>query len=159
MLERVLKDHQQTNYVDGQKAQILVNQRTTARKPAAATPGRPGRCSAAPARTHWALQSDSDAGVSWGDGGVVRLPRFVCDGMLWTVTDALSFSGGTMYKLLTIDEASEYLGISKLTLYGWMSARKLGFIKVGRLVKFKQEHLDRWIDQHTIKPRPTAQER
>jgi excisionase family DNA binding protein len=59
---------------------------------------------------------------------------------------------------LTIGEASEYLGISKLTLYGWVSARKLGFVKVGRLVKFKQEHLDRWIDQHTIKVRPAAQE-
>jgi len=62
-----------------------------------------------------------------------------------------------MSKLLTIDEASEYLGISKLTLYGWVSARKLGFIKVGRLVKFKQEHLDRWIEQHTVMARPAAQ--
>jgi len=62
-----------------------------------------------------------------------------------------------MSKLLTIDEASEYLGISKLTLYGWVSARKLGFVKVGRLVKFKQEHLDIWIDQHTVKARPTAE--
>ena len=109
------------------------------------------------------VQSESDAGrhagASWGDGGVVRLPRLVFDGILWTVTDALLFSGGTMSKLLTIDEASEYLGISKLTLYGWVSARKLGFIKVGRLVKFKQEHLDRWIDQHTVKARPAAQER
>jgi excisionase family DNA binding protein len=75
------------------------------------------------------------------------------------VTAALLFSGGVMSKLLTIDEASEYLGISKLTLYGWVSARKVGFIKVGRLVKFKQEHLDRWIDQHTVKARPAAQER
>ena len=65
----------------------------------------------------------------------------------------------TMRKLLTMNEASEYLGISKLTLYGWVSERKLGFIKVGRLVKFKQEHLDRWIDQHTVKARPAAHER
>ena len=64
-----------------------------------------------------------------------------------------------MSKLLTIDEASEYLGISKLTLYGWVSARKLNFIKVGRLVKFKREHLDSWIDQHTVKARPSAEER
>lgn len=56
-----------------------------------------------------------------------------------------------MSKLLTMVEASEYLGVSKLTLYGWVSARKLSFIKVGRLVKFKQEHLDKWIDQHTVK--------
>jgi excisionase family DNA binding protein len=56
-----------------------------------------------------------------------------------------------MSKLLTMVEASEYLGVSKLTLYGWVSARKVSFIKVGRLVKFKQEHLAKWIDQHTVK--------
>ncbi len=58
-----------------------------------------------------------------------------------------------MRKLLTMDEASEYLGISKLTLYGWVSARKVAFVKVGRLVKFRQDQLDRWIDQHTVKAR------
>ncbi|MBS0160911.1 MAG: helix-turn-helix domain-containing protein [Nitrospira sp.] len=62
-----------------------------------------------------------------------------------------------MSRLLTIDEASEYLGISKLTLYGWVSARKLGFVKVGRLVKFKQQDLDKWIDQHTVKARVETQ--
>ena len=62
-----------------------------------------------------------------------------------------------MSRLLTMDEASEYLGISKLTLYGWVSARKLGFVKVGRLVKFKQQDLDKWIDQHTVKPRVETQ--
>lgn len=62
-----------------------------------------------------------------------------------------------MSKLLTMDEASEYLGISKLTLYGWVSARRLGFVKVGRLVKFKQEHLDKWIEQHTVKARIQTQ--
>ena len=62
-----------------------------------------------------------------------------------------------MSRLLTIDEASEYLGISKLTLYGWVSARKLGFVKVGRLVKFKQQDLEKWIDQHTVKARIETQ--
>ena len=61
-----------------------------------------------------------------------------------------------MRKLLTMDEASEYLGISKLTLYGWVSARKVAFVKVGRLVKFKQDQLDKWIDQHTIKARSAS---
>jgi len=65
--------------------------------------------------------------------------------------------GVIMSRLLTIDEASEYLGISKLTLYGWVSARKLGFVKVGRLVKFKQQDLEKWIDQHTVKARIETQ--
>ena len=67
------------------------------------------------------------------------------------------FPGEIMTRLLTMDEASEYLGISKLTLYGWVSARKLGFVKVGRLVKFKQPDLDKWIDQHTVKARIESQ--
>ena len=58
-----------------------------------------------------------------------------------------------MNNLLTMDEAAKYLGISKLTLYGWVSARKLGYVKIGRLVKFKQTQLDAWIDQHTVTPR------
>ena len=81
-----------------------------------------------------------------GGRGVVR-----DDEMLLTKTDVLSFSGRTMSKLLTMDQASEYLGVSKLTLYGWVSARKLSYIKVGRLVKFKQDQLDKWIDQRTVK--------
>ena len=44
-----------------------------------------------------------------------------------------------MSKLLTMDEASEYLGISKLTFYGWVSARKLGFVKVARLRFYKPQ--------------------
>lgn len=32
-------------------------------------------------------------------------------------------------------------------------------IPTDTVVKFKQEHLDRWIDQHTVKARPAAQER
>jgi excisionase family DNA binding protein len=58
-----------------------------------------------------------------------------------------------MNNLLTMDEAAKYLGISKLTLYGWVSAKKLGYVKIGRLVKFKQAQLDAWIDQHTITAR------
>lgn len=57
-------------------------------------------------------------------------------------------------KLLTLQQASEYLGISKLTMYDWVSQRKICFVKVGRLVKFKQNVLDKWIDQHTFKAMP-----
>ena len=44
-------------------------------------PERPGRCSSAPARTHWECSQNpmpaGHAGASWGEGGVVRLPWFV----------------------------------------------------------------------------------
>lgn len=39
--------------------------------------------------------------------------------------------------LLTIEEAARYLGVSKLTLYGWVSQGKITYIKVGRFVNFE----------------------
>jgi len=60
-----------------------------------------------------------------------------------------------MSTLLTVGEASEYLGVSPLTIYDWVSQRKITYIKVGRLVKFRQAHLEAWIEKHTIKARVT----
>ncbi|MCS6319923.1 MAG: helix-turn-helix domain-containing protein [Nitrospira sp.] len=57
-------------------------------------------------------------------------------------------------RLLTVEEAAVYLGLSKLTVYDWISQRKIQHVKVGRLVKFDQQTLDKWIDQHTVKPLP-----
>ena len=59
----------------------------------------------------------------------------------------------TMKRLLTVDEAAAYLGLSKLTVYDWISQRKIEYVKIGRLVKFEQRVLDKWIDLHTVKPR------
>lgn len=61
----------------------------------------------------------------------------------------------TMKRLLTVEEAAAYLGLSKLTVYDWISQRKIEYVKVGRLVKFDQRVLDTWIERHTIKPRGT----
>ena len=57
----------------------------------------------------------------------------------------------TTKRLLTLPEAAAYLGLSKLTLYEWVSMRKIEYVKVGRLVKFDQRQLERWIEKHTIK--------
>lgn len=54
-------------------------------------------------------------------------------------------------RLLTVDETAAYLGISKLTVYDWISKRKIQYVKVGRLVKFDLQTLDKWIDQQTVK--------
>ena len=62
----------------------------------------------------------------------------------------------TPKRLLTVDETAAYLGIAKLTVYDWVSKRKIGYVKIGRLVKFDQQTLDKWIDQHTVKPRLAA---
>lgn len=52
-------------------------------------------------------------------------------------------------QLLNTEEASEFLGISRNTLYEWVLQRKIPFIKVGRLLKFKQKDLDKWLKKRT----------
>jgi excisionase family DNA binding protein len=49
-------------------------------------------------------------------------------------------------QLLSISEAAERLGIRKNTLYEWVVQRKIPYIKVGRLVKFRKEDLEAWIE-------------
>jgi excisionase family DNA binding protein len=56
-------------------------------------------------------------------------------------------------QLLDMNEASEFLGISKNTLYEWVVQKKVPFVKVGRLTKFKKEALDAWLEQRTHEER------
>jgi len=48
-------------------------------------------------------------------------------------------------ELLTAGEAAEYLRISEWTLRHWVSDKKIRFIKIGRAVRFKKAHLDRFL--------------
>lgn len=54
-------------------------------------------------------------------------------------------------KLLNTSEASQYLGVTRDTLAVWRTTRRyeLPYIKVGRLVKYKQSDLDKWLNQRT----------
>jgi excisionase family DNA binding protein len=52
-------------------------------------------------------------------------------------------------QLLDTTEASEFLGISKNTLYEWIVQKKIPYLKVGRLVKFKKEDLEAWLKKRT----------
>jgi excisionase family DNA binding protein len=47
--------------------------------------------------------------------------------------------------LLTVPEAAEYLRISEWTLRHWVSDKKIRYIKMGHLVRFRKAHLDRFI--------------
>ncbi|MFA5858406.1 MAG: helix-turn-helix domain-containing protein [Elusimicrobiota bacterium] len=53
-------------------------------------------------------------------------------------------------KLLSITEVSEYLGLSKNTIYSWIWQRKIPYVKCGRLVKFDKKDIDQWIERHKI---------
>ena len=52
-------------------------------------------------------------------------------------------------KLLTPDEVSSLLGVTKHTLAVWRSSGRynLPFIKAGRLVRYRQSDIDRFLDE------------
>lgn len=46
---------------------------------------------------------------------------------------------------LSVDEAADYLGVSKDTIYTWLAEKDMPGFKVGRLWKFKREDIDTWV--------------
>jgi excisionase family DNA binding protein len=46
---------------------------------------------------------------------------------------------------LSVEEISVYLGVTRETVYKWLSEKNLPAHKVGRLWKFKKEDVDVWV--------------
>jgi len=50
-------------------------------------------------------------------------------------------------KLLSSEEASQYLGIHPYTLSRWAKAKKIPGFRVGKFWRFKKERLDAWLEK------------
>ena len=46
---------------------------------------------------------------------------------------------------LAVEEIADYLGVSKDTVYAWVTAKGMPGHKVGRFWKFKREDVDAWV--------------
>lgn len=57
----------------------------------------------------------------------------------------------TVKHLLTIEEASQFLSVKISRLRTAVFKREIPFVKIGRLVRFKESQLKDWIDQKTVK--------
>lgn len=55
-------------------------------------------------------------------------------------------------KRLTMNQAAEYLGVAKQTLYQWCSERKLPRTKIGSKNVFDADELDAWVAKHKVGP-------
>ena len=53
-------------------------------------------------------------------------------------------------RLLTVQEAAQYLGLQEDTMYKKARLRELPSVKVGRSLRFDVVALDRYVEQHTI---------
>jgi excisionase family DNA binding protein len=51
-------------------------------------------------------------------------------------------------KLLNVKEVSEYLGITKITLYSWIKEGKLKAFKFGRSWRISKTDLDEFINHY-----------
>lgn len=54
--------------------------------------------------------------------------------------------------LLNTEQAAVYLGVTPRTLEVWRCVKRhaIPYIKVGRLVKYRQTDLDAWLASHTV---------
>lgn len=57
---------------------------------------------------------------------------------------------------LSVDEISEYLGMSKDTVYGWISAKSMPAHRLGRPWKFKRDEVDGWVKAGSTADRQAA---
>jgi excisionase family DNA binding protein len=53
--------------------------------------------------------------------------------------------------MLAVKDAAVYLGISAGTLRNWLSAKRLDYVKVGRLTRICRDVLVRYVAAHTVK--------
>jgi excisionase family DNA binding protein len=61
-------------------------------------------------------------------------------------------------RLITAKEASQYLSLSKETVYRMASLKKLPYIKIGDRVLFDVKALEHWIEKHMIKEKEWKRE-
>lgn len=46
---------------------------------------------------------------------------------------------------LSVDEIAKYLGVSRDSIYNWITKNSIPAHKVGRLWKFKKDEVDKWV--------------
>lgn len=52
--------------------------------------------------------------------------------------------------LYDVEEAAAYIKIRPGTLRNWLSAKRLAYVKVGRLTRIPKAEIDRFLAEHTI---------
>jgi len=60
-----------------------------------------------------------------------------------------------MQKLLMPEDVADLLGVKVGTIYQWTHQDYIPHVKLGRLVRFRIQDIDRWLDQRASSGRKT----
>ncbi|MDZ4723378.1 MAG: helix-turn-helix domain-containing protein [candidate division Zixibacteria bacterium] len=60
-----------------------------------------------------------------------------------------------MEKLLNPDEMAAMLGVRTSTIYQWTHRKFIPFVKIGKLIRFRQSDVKDWLDKKSSSGRPT----
>jgi len=55
-------------------------------------------------------------------------------------------------RLLNIKELSEYLNVSRHTLYSWVNRGRVPYIKLNGTLRFEVAAIDKWIEENKSDP-------
>ncbi len=56
-----------------------------------------------------------------------------------------------MEKLLTMDELAEILSVKRSTIYRWTHLKLIPYVKVGRLNRFREKDIQKWLKSREAK--------
>jgi len=57
-----------------------------------------------------------------------------------------------MDRLLSRKDVAMLLGVEESTIYSWTYRKKIPFIKLGRLIKFRESEIKNWLDTKAVNP-------
>jgi len=60
-----------------------------------------------------------------------------------------------MNRLLTPEQIAELLGVKQSTIYQWTHQGFIPHVKVGRLVRFREADIEKWLEKRSAKGRST----
>jgi len=53
---------------------------------------------------------------------------------------------------MEVTELPEYLKVNKQTIYNWVNKKEIPFTKIGDLLRFDKDEIDRWLRNKTFRP-------
>jgi len=57
----------------------------------------------------------------------------------------------TIKSVMDVNEVCDYLGVSLQTVYGWVWRKKIPHVKMGRLLRFRLQDIEAWLEAKAVK--------